>query len=131
MKSRTSCNQRPSPLVKWSKFFINSIAKPLFMIFNKSFLSRVFLEQFKAAMVIYIFKSADKHDIKNEKATSLLPVFSKILKKKCVFAYLVFLMNSAYLIYINMDLNIIISLKSTYRCSRFCYRCFRCTFLTF
>ena len=50
-------------------------------IFNLSLRSGIFLNEFKLAKVIPIFKKGARHDVNNYRPISLLPVFSKILEK--------------------------------------------------
>ncbi|XP_061379603.1 uncharacterized protein LOC133319395 [Danaus plexippus] len=57
-----------------------SLAKPLYVIFNKSLSLGEFPSLWKKARVVPIFKSGDKNDIKNYRPICLLSVFSKIFE---------------------------------------------------
>ena len=50
-------------------------------IFNLSLRSGIFLNKFKLAKVVPIFKKGARHGVNNYRPISLLPVFSKILEK--------------------------------------------------
>ncbi len=63
------------------KFVRTLIAHPLTHIFNLSLSSGVVPSQLKIARVVPIFKSGDRHSCSNYRPISVLPVFSKILKR--------------------------------------------------
>ena len=60
---------------------IDVIVKPLTNIFNKSFNTGVFPDSMKTAKVVPIFKSGNKSDFTNHRPISLLPQFSKNIRK--------------------------------------------------
>ncbi|KAG8238164.1 hypothetical protein J437_LFUL018000 [Ladona fulva] len=62
-----------------------SIAPIFTFIVNLSMETGVFPEQLKTAVVIPVHKKRDKLDVNNFRPISLLPVFSKILKKIGIF----------------------------------------------
>jgi hypothetical protein len=59
----------------------NALAKPLMLLFNKSFSTGVFPDSLKIAKVVPVYKKGCKHDIGNYRPISLLSVFSKIFEK--------------------------------------------------
>uniref|UniRef100_A0A3Q3EDH9 Reverse transcriptase domain-containing protein n=1 Tax=Labrus bergylta TaxID=56723 RepID=A0A3Q3EDH9_9LABR len=63
------------------KQVIQGIAKPLTHICNLSFKTGKFPRKMKIAKVIPLYKTGDKHHFTNYRPVSLLPQFSKILKK--------------------------------------------------
>ena len=60
---------------------IDVIVKPLTNIFNKSLNTGVFPDSMKTAKVVPIFKSGNKSDFTNHRPISLLPQFSKNIRK--------------------------------------------------
>ena len=63
------------------KSVISFISWPLAHIFNLSFMCASVPSQLKTARVTPIFKSGDRHDLRNYRPISVLPCFSKILEK--------------------------------------------------
>jgi len=63
------------------KQIITHISDPLISIFNTSMESGIFHQKLKLVKVTPIFKTEDKMLISNYRPISVLPVFSKILKK--------------------------------------------------
>ncbi len=59
------------------------IAFYLIVIVNTSLTTGVFPENWKHAMVIPLFRKGDLENVSNYRPISLLPIFSKILEKKC------------------------------------------------
>ena len=59
----------------------DQVARPLSMIFNKSFEYGVVPNNLKIAKIIPVFKSDDKKLVSNYRPISVLPAFSKILER--------------------------------------------------
>ena len=76
--SRQDINSIP---VHMLKFVRDEVALVLSEIINLSFTSGVFPECLKLAMVIPIYKTGVKTDVKNYRPISLLPIMSKIFEK--------------------------------------------------
>lgn len=55
--------------------------KPLALLFNKSFTSGVFPDSLKIGKVVPVYKKGNKHDIRNYRPISILPVLSKVFEK--------------------------------------------------
>ena len=66
---------------KLLKLIIHNIANPLCHIFNRSFLTGRFPDQYKIVKVIPIHKSEDKLNPNNYRPISLLSAISKVLEK--------------------------------------------------
>uniref|UniRef100_A0A3Q3EUW8 Reverse transcriptase domain-containing protein n=1 Tax=Labrus bergylta TaxID=56723 RepID=A0A3Q3EUW8_9LABR len=77
-KTSTDYNDIDMRIVKQ---VIQGIAKPLTHICNLSFKTGKFPRKMKIAKVIPLYKTGDKHHFTNYRPVSLLPQFSKILKK--------------------------------------------------
>lgn len=67
--------------IKIVKDNIQIFKDPLTDVFNVSFSTGTFPEDFKLAIVKPLHKKGDKHSMNNYRPVSLLPVFSKILEK--------------------------------------------------
>ena len=73
------------------KSVINTIAKLLCAIFNKSFLTGQFPSYLKIARISPIYKSGEKNNMINYRPISVLPSFSKIIEKlvhTCLMSFL-------------------------------------------
>lgn len=66
---------------KLLKDTIHNIKLPLTHIINKSFSSGIVPDQLKLTKVIPVYKASNKHELKNYRPISLLPVFSKLFEK--------------------------------------------------
>ena len=82
LKTKTShdLNNLSTKILKTS---IIPIAKPLTHIVNLSLTTGVVPLQMKIARLIPIFKSGERTLFNNYRPISMLPVFSKLLEKKC------------------------------------------------
>ena len=80
LKSRNSCgiNRIPSKVLKSAP---ENILLALVHIFNLSLSSGEFIDAFKVAKVIPMFKKGSTYDVNNYRPISLLSVLSKILEK--------------------------------------------------
>ena len=79
-KNSNSCGiDDISPIVV--KNIIYFIVKPLIHIVNISLSTGIVPNDLKIAKIIPVFKKSDKHDVKNYRPISILPIFSKILEK--------------------------------------------------
>ena len=80
MKPKSSCgiDDIPSKVIKFTP---NNILKALSHIFNLSLFRGKFIEHFKTAKIISIYKKGDYKNITNNRPISLLSCFSKLLEK--------------------------------------------------
>ena len=63
------------------KHIKESITVPLVHIYNRSFVTGIFLRELKIANVVPIYKSGDEMVFSNYRPVSVLPVFSKLLQR--------------------------------------------------
>ena len=63
------------------KISANIIAPSITWIFNLSLKKGIFVDEWKKAWVLLIYKSGNKHNCENYRAISILPVISKILER--------------------------------------------------
>ena len=80
MKPKSSCGIDDIPSTV-TKFTPNNILTALSHIFNLSLSQGKFIEHFKTAKIIPIYKKGDSKNITNYRPISLLSCFSKILEK--------------------------------------------------
>ena len=80
LKSKKSCgvDTLSNTMIKETH---ESFVDPLTFIINKSLSDAEYPENYKLAIVKPLYKSKDKHEIKNYRPISLLPVLSKVLEK--------------------------------------------------
>ena len=67
--------------MRFVKDIFNHISKPFTYICNLSFLSGIFPDRMKIAIVIPLYKSGEKSSFNNYRPVSLLSQFSKVLEK--------------------------------------------------
>lgn len=58
-----------------------ALVRPLRLIYNKSLSTGIFPADWKVALVVPLFKSGDKEQVKNYRPISILPVFAKIFEQ--------------------------------------------------
>ena len=63
------------------KHVMPNIVKPFTYICNKSFIEGCFPDKMKISMIVPVFKAGDKSSLNNYAPISVLPQFSKIIKK--------------------------------------------------
>ena len=68
------------------KATVNSVSRPLSMLFNRSINDSVFPSEWKKAHVLPLFKKGDIHSSSNYSPISLLSCLAKIMER-CVFKY--------------------------------------------
>ena len=66
------------------KTTMHIIAAPLAHICNQSFLTGIVPDNMKIAKILPIYKSGNKKILNNYRPISLLPAFSKLLRKTCL-----------------------------------------------
>ncbi|XP_057290861.1 uncharacterized protein LOC130613549 [Hydractinia symbiolongicarpus] len=67
--------------IKFIKQNCDLLSEPLSIIINKSFSEGVFPDALKYAKVIPLFKNGTRHEAKNYRPVSILPLFDKIIEK--------------------------------------------------
>lgn len=60
---------------------LNSLAKPLTFLFNKSLATGIFPQKWKASFVTPIFKSASRNNVSNYRGIAILPSIGKSMEK--------------------------------------------------
>ncbi len=66
------------------------IAPPITFIFNLSIRTGMYIDEWKLARVIPIYKSEDKRKCENYRPISILPIISKIFEGKFLLKYIAF-----------------------------------------
>jgi hypothetical protein len=77
-KKSSGSDEIPVTVIKESA---HELAVPLVIIFNKILRTGIFPEKWKITNITPIYKSGNKHNIKNYRPISLLPLFSKLMEK--------------------------------------------------
>ena len=104
-------NLNPNKAHGWDNIYIRmiqssgkSIVKPLNYLSESSLTVGIFPEDWKKANFIPFYKNESKNCLKNYRAISLLPIFSKILKRLIFNALFIFFVQNICLQIVNQGL---------------------------
>ena len=70
------------------KYLESLLSKLLALIINQSLASGIFPEKLKLVKIIPVHKKDDIHKVENYRAISILPAFSKFLRKQSLINYI-------------------------------------------